>query len=682
MNSIKFKLAAIGLIPIVLFVFLIMFYLIPVIKNSIYQEKKIQTREMTNTALGVLDHYHQLEQKGDLTRQKAQDRALQIIKSMTFGNERQDYFWINDTEPLMIMHPFRPDLEGRNLAGIQDPEGIYIFREFVAKVQDKGSGYVSYHWQYYDDPERIEPKLSYVAEFEPWQWIVGTGVYVNDVNETAAQIRGSALLWTLLFVMIILPVVFIFILSILRPLLKAVFFADMVSAGNLDERLEIKSNDEIKFLSDSLNKMVTKLRDMVRKEQAISAKAREQTKKAEQAARVAESARRQTEAARVKTHQALQALQESDEKLNTLFESMTEMVVLHELIFDQKGNAVDYRIIDCNKAFTQISGLNKEDIIGKPATLVYQSDDPPYLKKYSGVALSGEPHHFEDYYAPMDKYFSISVVSPGTNRFATIATDITATKKMQQMIAAKNKELEQVVYIASHDLRSPLVNIDGYSRELKYSLKDLAMILDQEHTAMEELRAALKTPMEDMADALHYIRSSSTQMDALLKGLLKLSRTGRANLSIEALDMNKILAEVIEAMEFQIKESGAEVHVDYLPPCRGDQIQVNQIFSNLVGNALKFLDSSRKGLIRISGQIKDGRCVYCVKDNGIGIDPAHQKNIFEVFHRLDPSKHEGEGLGLTIVRQVLERLGGDIRVKSEPGLGSSFFVTLPTVYDK
>ncbi|MFO7727000.1 MAG: cache domain-containing protein [Desulfonatronovibrio sp.] len=76
---------------------------------------------MTNTALGVLDHYHQLEQKGDLTRQKAQDRALQIIKSMTFGNERQDYFWINDFEPRMIMHPFRPDLEGRNLAGIQDP---------------------------------------------------------------------------------------------------------------------------------------------------------------------------------------------------------------------------------------------------------------------------------------------------------------------------------------------------------------------------------------------------------------------------------------------------------------------------------------------------------------------------------------------------------------------------------
>lgn len=682
MNSIKYKLASIGLIPIVLFVVLIMFYLIPVIKNSIYQEKMTQTREMTNTALGVLDHYHQMEQNKELSRHKAQERAIQVIKSMTFGNEGQDYFWINDFEPRMIMHPFRPDLEGRSLGGIQDPEGIFIFREFVAVVQNKGSGYVSYHWQYYDDSERVEPKLSYVAEFKPWQWIVGTGVYVNDVNETAGQVRSTVLLWTLIIVLIVLPAVFIIMLSILQPLLKAVFFADKISAGNLDERLEIKSNDEIKLLSDSLNKMVVRIRDMVRKEQAISAEARKQTQKAEQAARVAESARRQTESARVKTNQTLQALQESDEKLNTLFESMTEMVVLHELVFDQERKPVDYRIIDCNKAFTQISGLNKEDILGKPATRVYQSETPPYLERYSRVALTGQPRHFEDYYAPMDKHFSISVVSPGPGRFATIATDITATKKMQQMIAAKNRELEQVVYIASHDLRSPLVNIDGYSRELKYSIKDLTVILDQGHTDMKELRTALEMPLEDMADALHYIRSSTTQMDALLKGLLKLSRTGRANLNIEALDMNETLAEVVEAMEFQIRESGAEVRVGNLPPCRGDQVQVHQVFSNLVGNALKFLSSSRKGVIRVSGQIMDGRCIYCVQDNGIGVDPAHQKNIFEVFHRLDPSRNEGEGLGLTIVRQILERLDGEIWMESEPGLGSRFFVALPTVYDK
>ncbi len=141
--------------------------------------------------------------------------------------------------------------------------------------------------------------------------------------------------------------------------------------------------------------------------------------------------------------------------------------------------------------------------------------------------------------------------------------------------------------------------------------------------------------------------------------------------------MNRLLADIVATMDFQIKEAGVQVEVGDLPTCRGDRDQLNQLFSNLLGNALKYLDPGRPGRININGVKEKGRSVYCVSDNGIGIAREHQGKIFEIFHRLNPAGSEGEGLGLAIVNRILDRLDGKIWVESEEGRGSSFYVSLP-----
>lgn len=274
---------------------------------------------------------------------------------------------------------------------------------------------------------------------------------------------------------------------------------------------------------------------------------------------------------------------------------------------------------------------------------------------------------------------------PGRRLVISTVWDVTETKRAEEQLArlnanliAKNEELEHLLYVASHDLRSPLVNIDGYSKELASTITAFRKSLLNTGAA-EQIPAAMTLVDKEIPDALRFIQASVSKMNMLLAGLLRLSRLGREALKIVSLDMNGLMAEVVAAMEFQIKETDVHLEIADLPPCRGDKMLVNQIFTNLLDNALKYLDKQCSGLIRINGWIGEGKVVYCVEDNGIGIDQAHQEKIFRLFHRLNSEQSEGEGLGLTIVKRILSRLEGDIWLESTYGSGSRFYVSLPRI---
>ncbi len=251
-------------------------------------------------------------------------------------------------------------------------------------------------------------------------------------------------------------------------------------------------------------------------------------------------------------------------------------------------------------------------------------------------------------------------------------------KHMLDELTYKNKEMEQIIYVTSHDLRSPLLNIQGFSRELVKDVEQIRQKLNENTTSSAVKEKLVETLEEDIPDALKFILASSSKMDTLLSGLLRLSRMDRVRIDIKQLDMNKLMSNVIGTHEYKIKESKVTCQIEELPSCSGDEAQINQVFSNLIDNALKYLVSDREGLINISGRSENGHIVYCLEDNGIGIEERHQDKVFEIFHRLNPGDSVvGEGLGLTIVRKILDRHSGKIWVESEPGKGSKFFVSLP-----
>lgn len=242
----------------------------------------------------------------------------------------------------------------------------------------------------------------------------------------------------------------------------------------------------------------------------------------------------------------------------------------------------------------------------------------------------------------------------------------------------KNQELEQIIFVSSHDLRSPLVNVQGFSRELDNSIKDLTLILEKV-TFKEDIKAEIDEILNDnISEAIHFIYTGISKMDALLTALLRFSRSGRASLTIEPVDLNILIKEIVRSFEYQLKEKEVTPKIAHLPVCVADKIQINHVFSNLIDNAIKFSDPNRPLQIEIGGYLKGKDTIYFVKDNGIGISGEHQKRIFEIFYRLHPNKSEGQGLGMTIVRKVLSRMDGKVWVNSELGKGTTFFFSLPT----
>lgn len=241
----------------------------------------------------------------------------------------------------------------------------------------------------------------------------------------------------------------------------------------------------------------------------------------------------------------------------------------------------------------------------------------------------------------------------------------------------KNKELESIIYVASHDLRSPLVNIQGFGRKLEKNCATLQQLINDLPISDDSRPALTQLLSEAMPRSLGFVTGSAEKMDSLLSGLLRLSRLGRSALTIENLDMNRVMGKIADSVAYQLEASGARLLIEPLLPCLGDEIQVSQVFTNLLDNAVKYRSSNRSLEIRITCRACADSVEYRVQDNGIGIHPDYQEQVWEIFHRINPRDIPGEGLGLTVSRRIMDRLNGTIRLESEDGTGSCFYVCLP-----
>lgn len=247
-------------------------------------------------------------------------------------------------------------------------------------------------------------------------------------------------------------------------------------------------------------------------------------------------------------------------------------------------------------------------------------------------------------------------------------------------LSRANEEVQRFAYIVSHDLRSPLVNVMGYTSELEQAGKCLASQIDVVEAEAPQLvhQEARLAVREDIPEAVGFIRASTEKMDRLINAILKLSREGRRSLVVEPLDMNAMVGRIADSVRHQLTEAQAEILVEHLPEFQNDRLSIEQIMGNLIDNAVKYLDPERPGRIVVSGRdLPDDAVEYVVRDNGRGIADRDRERVFELFRRAGRQDRPGEGLGLAFVRNNVRRLNGTIDLESELGEGSTFRLKFP-----
>ncbi len=230
--------------------------------QGLMDEKSLQTQVLVETAHSLIAAQHTHAKNGDISMQEAQQRAIDGIKGLRYGNE--NYFWINDMDARMVMHPIKPELDGKDMAGFTDPTGKKIFSEFAAMAKQNGAGSVPYKWP---KPGSSEPvsKISYVKGFKPWGWVVGTGVYVDDVE---AQFWSNAFVLTataVTLLAVLLGLSLVITRSVVKPLVATTAALDDISSGDgdLTRRLDESGKDEIATLSTAFNRFTDKIEQII-----------------------------------------------------------------------------------------------------------------------------------------------------------------------------------------------------------------------------------------------------------------------------------------------------------------------------------------------------------------------------------------------------------------------------------
>ena len=718
----------------VLFVLSVFLIFIPSMEDRMMEQKREMIRGLTDTACSLLDQCAAQASGGKLSLKDAQARAMSIISKLRYGPEGKDYFWINDMHPRMIMHPYRPDLDGKDLSNYADPKGKHLFLEFVKTVQDNDAGYVDYMWQWKDDPDHIVPKISYVKGFEPWGWIIGTGIYVEDVRTEIASITRRMIL----IFFGILAIIFLLSLYAIWQTVKterqrkeaengllrsekmfrtlgedAPFGISMLSPDLRFEYLNPKFTEIFGYTKEDLpdketwfekaypdesyrEKVIDTWRgDLVEnagveeiKPRVFTVKCKDGQDKIIHFRAVALQDGRQlltyediTEKAKME-----KTLKENERKYINLYEKSKRAEALYRSLLDSSADAIITYDLEgkaqfVSPAFTHIFGWTFGEIEGGRIPFMPESEREKTMAIIHDLVEYGKAcHAFRTKRSTKDgRLLDVSISASryddhegNPSGLLVILRDISDKKRLEAQLqhAQRMESIGTLAGGVAHDFNNLLMAVQG----------NASLILlnkDSDHPDYKKIKN---------------IEKQVQRGASLTKRLLGFARGGKYEVTPTNLN------EIIRASTKMFARTKKEIAInskyqEKIWAVEADQGQIEQVLLNLFVNAWQAMSGGGNLFVETENlvlnaddvrslEIKPGRYVkISVSDTGVGIDASIRERIFDPFFSTR-EVGKGTGLGLASSYGIIRNHGGIIDVKSEKGKGSTFDIYLPAAKSK
>jgi len=685
--------------------------------------------QMTQLCWDIMNDLETQVKNHELTRNEAQARAIREIEVMRYGQGLKDYFWINDMSGSMIMHPYRKDLVGQNIINMVDSSGKYFMREFLSVVKTSGKGFVDYLWQWQDDPSRIVPKLSHVRGFKPWGWIIGTGMYLQDMS---TKMAGMTRKLNTVFLGIFILIGLILFYNIRKTLAVE---QERDKAGNALRESELKfrrlaetapfgltiNDTEGKFeyinprfteifgytIKDVPDKktwfekaypeldyrkqvMETWTRDSseLRLKGGVSERIFEVTcgdgsRKTIRFRNVSIAKQKQSltyEDITVK-EEARQKLLENQKKYKRLYKKSKMEEHLYRSLIESSADAIIIYDLDgkaqyISPTFTQIFGWPEEEVLSKRIPFVPDAEKAETISIIESVVREGIAcRNFETKRLTMDgDIVDVSISASRYNDYQgnpagtlVIIRDIAEKKKLEAQLQQAQK-MEAIGTLAggiAHDFNNLLMGIQG-------NVSLMLMKVEEDHPSYEKLKS-----IEDQ------VQSGSK----LTGQLLGYARQGRYE--IRPININDIVKETADTFGRTKKEIAVHMELDQnLRGIDADRTQIEQVLLNLCVNAWQampgggdlFLETRNVSYAEMRGKVYKVKerdyVLLSVRDTGIGMDQKIVEKIFDPFFTTKGMGH-GTGLGLASVYGIIKGHGGYIDVETKKSKGSTFSIYFP-----